>query len=84
MVRVGKDEMEHIGHLFENWEETMIWSCLQGVMGEAWADSLPDARSAQIVTGGFCFLMGNWWGIFLLHFRPGVFLWHLGMRVGGN
>ena len=59
MVRVGKDEMGFIGHLFENWEETMIWSCLQGVMGEAWADSLPDARSAQIVTGDFCFLAGE-------------------------
>lgn len=56
MVRVEKGEMGYIGHLFENWEETMIWSCLQGVMGEAWADSLPDARSAQIVTGDFCFL----------------------------
>ena len=44
MVRVEKGEMGYIGHLFENWDETMIWSCLQGVMGEAWADSLPDAR----------------------------------------
>ncbi|MFR6333191.1 MAG: hypothetical protein ACLUOI_33420 [Eisenbergiella sp.] len=33
MVRVGKGEMGFIGHLFENWDETMIWSCLQGVMG---------------------------------------------------
>ncbi len=26
--------------LFEGWEETMIWSCLQNVMGSVYADSL--------------------------------------------
>ena len=26
------------GQLFEGWEETLIWSCLQGVMGKIYAD----------------------------------------------
>lgn len=30
----------------------------EGVMGEAWAVLLPNARSTQIVTGDFCFLAG--------------------------
>lgn len=42
---------------FEGNEETMIWSCLDGSMGRAWADALPP-RSVQIVTGCFGFFGG--------------------------
>ena len=42
---------------FEGIEETMIWSCLDGSMGRAWADALPP-RSVQIVTGCFGFFGG--------------------------
>ena len=37
----------------------MIWSCLQGVMGQAWADCLPEPKSSRILTGDFCFLAGQ-------------------------
>ena len=32
--------------LFEGWQETMIWSCLQGVMGSIYADSQENPVSA--------------------------------------
>ena len=48
-----------ITHLFDGWDETMIWSCLQDCMGVAYADSLVSASSAQINIGGFCFFAGK-------------------------
>ncbi|GLB30707.1 acetyltransferase [Lacrimispora amygdalina] len=45
--------------LFSGWEETLIWSCLQNVMGRAFADREKDPCSAQLVIGDFCFLSGK-------------------------
>lgn len=45
--------------LFEGWQETLIWSCMQGHMGKAYADSITNPKSAQIVIGDFCFLAGE-------------------------
>ena len=45
--------------LFEGWEETLIWSCMQGVMGKIYADSLENPASAMAVLGDFCFLAGK-------------------------
>ncbi|GKX66431.1 GNAT family N-acetyltransferase [Inconstantimicrobium mannanitabidum] len=45
--------------LFEGWQETLIWSCLQGCMGRAYADSVSNPKSAQIVIGDFCFFAGE-------------------------
>ncbi len=45
--------------LFEGWEETMIWSCLQNVMGSVYADSLEHPTSALAVLGDFYFLAGG-------------------------
>lgn len=44
--------------LFAGWEETLIWSCLQNVMGRAFADRQKNPRSAQLVIGDFCFFSG--------------------------
>lgn len=46
-------------HLFANWEETIIWSCLQKVMGEIYTDALEKPESAMAVCGVFCFLAGR-------------------------
>lgn len=59
IVRVPTDCMADIAPLFQGWEETMIWSCLQGNMGRAWADVLPLPRAAKILVGDFCFLAGT-------------------------
>lgn len=44
--------------LFHNWQETLIWSCLQGVMGELYADNKQIPQSAMALIGDFCFLAG--------------------------
>lgn len=44
--------------LFEGWEETMIWSVLQGEMGSAWADSAVHPSSAMLFIADFCFFAG--------------------------
>ena len=61
MVRKVTD-MKSVRALFEGWEETMIWSCLQGIMGAVYADyqagqELP--QSAMAVLGDFVFLAGK-------------------------
>lgn len=37
----------------------MIWSCLQGCMGQAWADNAAAPHSAQILSADFCFFAGE-------------------------
>lgn len=44
--------------LIDGWNETMIWSCIQGYMGEAYSDSIENPRSAQFVVADFCFFAG--------------------------
>lgn len=45
--------------LFQNWDETMIWSCLQGVMGELYADNRQYPESGMAIIGDFCFFAGK-------------------------
>lgn len=45
--------------LFSGWEETMIWSCLQGIMGRAYGNDGEKPQSAQVVLGDFCFFSGK-------------------------
>ncbi len=45
--------------LFAGWQETMIWSCLQGVMGNLYGDSSQNPVSAMAWLGDFCFLAGK-------------------------
>lgn len=48
---------EEIKELFANWNETLIWSCLQGVMGEIHTNGAQDA--AMAILGDFAFFAGN-------------------------
>ena len=36
-------------HLFHGWEETLIWSCMQGVMGAAYAEIHEDREGQKTV-----------------------------------
>ena len=45
--------------LFGKWEETLIWSCLQGIMGKIYADDLNNPASAMAVLGDFTFFAGK-------------------------
>ncbi|MBC8535862.1 GNAT family N-acetyltransferase [Feifania hominis] len=47
------------GPLFDGWQESIIWSCLQGVMGRVYADDPAEPRSAMAILGDFCFLAGR-------------------------
>ena len=51
--------MESVAPLFDGWQETMIWSCLQKVMGHIYADSAEKPESAMALLGDFCFLAGK-------------------------
>ena len=52
-------DMERIAPLFAGWDETPIWSCLQGCMGYALADREENPTAAQIVVGDLCFFAGR-------------------------
>lgn len=54
-----KEEMSRIASIFDGWNETPVWSCLQGYMGTAWCDDIQHPGSAQIITGDFCFFAGK-------------------------
>lgn len=56
-----------IKEIFGDWSETMIWSCLQGVMGEIYTNATEDA--AMAVLGDFVFYAGKP-GEELICFRP--------------
>lgn len=46
-----------IKEIFENWNETLIWSCLQGIMGEIHMSRTEDA--AMAILGDFIFYAGT-------------------------
>lgn len=48
-----------VSPLFDGWEETLIWSCLQGVMGKIYADDLNRPATAMAVLGDFTFFAGK-------------------------
>lgn len=45
--------------LFNNWQESLIWSCLQNVMGEIYVDNLDTPQSAMAILGDFCYFAGT-------------------------
>ena len=59
IYNVDKENMAAIAPLFAGWQESLIWSCLQGCMGEAWADRRENPRSARILLADFCFFAGQ-------------------------
>lgn len=52
-------KIDKIASFFSNWEETFIWSCLQGCMGYFITDHEESPSAAQIVVGDFCFFAGK-------------------------
>lgn len=53
------DNPSKVKTLFGNWQETMIWSCLQGIMGDIYTDNIFYPTSAMAILGDFCFLAGE-------------------------
>ncbi|HHV09623.1 MAG TPA: GNAT family N-acetyltransferase [Clostridiales bacterium] len=52
------DDTKKAEQLFCNWQETLIWSCLQKIMGNIYVDSPEMPLSAMAVIGDFCFFAG--------------------------
>ncbi|MBC8558842.1 GNAT family N-acetyltransferase [Fumia xinanensis] len=59
MVELNKEQIPRISPLYEGIQETLIWGCLDGSMGRAFADNAEHPKAAQIVSGDFCFLAGD-------------------------
>lgn len=45
--------------LFDGWQETLIWSCLQGVMGRLYANAVDSPTAVMALLGDFCFFAGE-------------------------
>lgn len=57
-MKYGRHKLnEKITAIFNNWNETIIWSCLQGVMGEIHTDATEEA--AMAILGDFAFYAGK-------------------------
>ena len=52
-------EPKLVAHLFEGWQETLIWSCLQQVMGELYANDAKHPTAVMALLGDFCFFAGE-------------------------
>ncbi|MDE6697920.1 MAG: GNAT family N-acetyltransferase [Lachnospiraceae bacterium] len=50
---------EKVAALFDKWEDTIILSCLQGIMGKIYADDLHNPTAAMAILGDFIFFAGN-------------------------
>lgn len=53
------DDPGRAAPLFGDWPETILLSCLQGVMGAVYGDDPAAPRSAAAILGDFCFLSGE-------------------------
>ena len=53
------EDTQKVKPLFGDWQETLIWSCIQKVMGNVYADREELPRSAVAMLGDFCFLAGK-------------------------
>lgn len=53
------ENTEAVKKLFDGWEETMIYSCMQGVMGDIYVTDTKHPEAAQAYLGDFCFFAGE-------------------------
>lgn len=63
--------VQEIKELFKNWDETMIWSCLQGIMGDIYSDPQKGYASAKAVAGDFYCFAGKAERELLLYYPEG-------------
>ena len=59
MDLITKNGRDSVAGLLAGWEETMLWSYLQGFHGKGWADDPNFPGSAQVWVGDFCFFAGR-------------------------
>ena len=56
---VKLERPENAAPLFVGWEDTILWSCIQGVMGEVYGNDALSPSCAMAILGDFCFLAGE-------------------------
>lgn len=59
IYRIGSDQRSILAPFFAGWEETLLWSYLDGSMGSAWADDPIEPKSAKIMVADFSFFAGK-------------------------
>lgn len=52
------EDTKKVEAIFDDWQESLIWSCLQNMMGSIYADSQEKPSSAMAILGDFCFFAG--------------------------
>lgn len=52
------EHTEAAAPIFQNWQETIIWSCLDKTMGRIYTEYLNTPASAMAILGDFCFFAG--------------------------
>ena len=62
-------DTNNVSPLFGKWEETLIWSCLQRIMGKIYADDLNTPTAAMAIIGDFTFFAGKP-NIELISYKP--------------
>ncbi|MCI8853808.1 MAG: GNAT family N-acetyltransferase [Lachnospiraceae bacterium] len=58
-MMIRREDKTQVAELFAGWQETPIWSCLQGIMGDIYTRDGDNPRAAMAVVGDFCFLAGE-------------------------
>ena len=55
--KADRKKLAAVSSLFKGWDDTMIWSCLEGEMGKVYASD--EILSAKLEIGDFCFFGGK-------------------------
>lgn len=50
---------EQVKALWANWQESLVWGALQGVMGEIYAVEATEVKSSMIILGDFAYYTGE-------------------------
>jgi GNAT superfamily N-acetyltransferase len=56
---VKLNDTKKVELLFCGWQDTLIWSCLQNIMGDIYVDNNENPLSAMAILGDFCFFAGQ-------------------------
>ena len=59
MIKVNKEEMKNIARLFSGIGDSMVTACIQGYMGDAYVDKLPEPEVGVIISGEYSFFAGD-------------------------
>ena len=53
------ENTKQVKHIFNNCEDTIVWSCLQGIMGDIYVDDEKNPTSYMAILGDFIFFAGE-------------------------